>query len=192
MHGTARKQDFARLYSELGLRPGCSLSELKHAYRRRIAELHPDRGGMPAPRPGDTRLPLTDLIALYAAASDFHQRYGRLPGAPARRGLPLKPAPWRTAAPHAMASPAMEVERGDRFGFSGPSTGAEPEERGAIPFARTLIVAIVLIFLVLTLQGVWDLLISSDRQDHVPTPTGVVPHAPPRDTPEPAPTDPAD
>ena len=71
MHGAARKQDFARLYSELGLRPGCTLSELKHAYRRRIAELHPDRRGTMPPRPGDAHLPLTDLIALYAAASDF-------------------------------------------------------------------------------------------------------------------------
>lgn len=192
MHGAARKQDFARLYSELGLRPGCSLSELKHAYRRRIAELHPDRRGALSPRPGDSRLPLTDLIALYAAAADFHQRYGRLPGAPARRGLPLKPAPWRPAGPHAVPSP-FEIERGDRFGASGHSAGAEPpEEIGTIPFARTLIVAIVLIFLVLTLQGVWDLLISSDRQDHVPTPTGVVPRAPPQDAPEAAPAEPVD
>ncbi len=193
MHGAARKQDFARLYSELGLRPGCSLSELKHAYRRRIAELHPDRRGTMPPRPGDVRLPLTDLIALYAAATDFHQRYGRLPGSPARRGLPLKPTPWHATPPHAsmpMGAQAFETERADRFGLASPSSAIEPDESSGIPFARTLIAAIVLIFLVLTLQGVWDLLVSSDREDHVPTPTGVVPHAPP-DAPAPA-SDPSD
>ena len=127
MHGTARKQDFARLYTELGLRPGCTLSELKHAYRRRISELHPDRRGALAPRPGDAHLPLADLIALYAAASEFHQRYGRLPGSPARRGLPLKPAPWRPAGPQGMTPMPSPFEM-ERPGLHGGSI-EPPEER---------------------------------------------------------------
>ncbi len=71
--------DFSLLYSELGLRPGCSLEALKSAYHRRIAELHPDRRG---DRPASARdeAVLRDLIALYGSAMRFHRQHGRLPG----------------------------------------------------------------------------------------------------------------
>lgn len=72
-------QDFAVLYAELELDPGCSLDELRHAYRRRISELHPDRnGGEPAD--GGGQAVLGDLTALYANAVRFERQYGRLPG----------------------------------------------------------------------------------------------------------------
>ena len=70
--------DFLTLYDELGLAPGVSdLDALKQAYRRRVAQLHPDRGG-------DDSDParLQRLNRLYGAALAFEQRYGRLPAAP--------------------------------------------------------------------------------------------------------------
>ena len=36
------KPDLTLLYSQLGLRPDCSLAELQLAYRRRISELQPN------------------------------------------------------------------------------------------------------------------------------------------------------
>ena len=72
-------QDFAVLYEELELDPGCSLDELRHAYRRRNGELHPDRnGGDPAN--DDGKAMLGELTALYANAVRFQRQYGRLPG----------------------------------------------------------------------------------------------------------------
>ena len=77
----ANETDFLDLYRRLGLNPGCGLDELKQAYRRHVAALHPDRQ---AGRPADARMAsrLQRLNAQYGAAMDFHRRYGRLPGAP--------------------------------------------------------------------------------------------------------------
>lgn len=80
-------QDFAALYAELELDPGCSLDELRHAYRRRISELHPDRnGGEPAGDEGQAIL--GELTSLYANAVRFQRQYGRLPGSTARPVAP--------------------------------------------------------------------------------------------------------
>ncbi|WHZ19984.1 MAG: hypothetical protein OJF55_002133 [Rhodanobacteraceae bacterium] len=69
--------DFLTLYDELGLTPGISdLDALKQAYRRRVAQLHPDRRGSD----GDPER-LQRLNRLYGAALAFEQRYGRLPAA---------------------------------------------------------------------------------------------------------------
>jgi hypothetical protein len=77
----ANETDFLDLYRRLGLNPGCGLDELKQAYRRHVAAMHPDRQ---AGRPADARMAsrLQRLNAQYGAAMDFHRRYGRLPGAP--------------------------------------------------------------------------------------------------------------
>lgn len=70
--------DFLVLYEELGLSPGVSdLDALKHAYRRRVAQLHPDRRS--ADQADTDRL--QRLNRLYGAALAFEQRYGRLPAA---------------------------------------------------------------------------------------------------------------
>lgn len=71
--------DFPSLYAELGLTPDCSLEEFKQAYRRRIAQLHPDRRGAAA-YSGDARALLSELTAGYMAITRFHRQYGRMPG----------------------------------------------------------------------------------------------------------------
>lgn len=68
--------DFAALYRELGIDATCSLAELRGAWRRRVAKLHPDHGGSAE----DTGR-LQRLNQRYEAALDFHARHGRLPGA---------------------------------------------------------------------------------------------------------------
>ena len=73
------KPDLTLLYSELGLKPNCTLAELQLAYRRRISELQPDRTGR-LQSPESTAV-LRDLIGLYTTANRFYRRYGRLPGA---------------------------------------------------------------------------------------------------------------
>ncbi|WP_039732362.1 J domain-containing protein [Dyella japonica] len=73
--------DFLDLYRRLGLDPGCQLDELKQAYRRKMAVLHPDRQlGKPVDVHAAARL--QRITAQYSAAMDFHRRHGRLPGAP--------------------------------------------------------------------------------------------------------------
>ncbi|HEY5803133.1 MAG TPA: J domain-containing protein [Lysobacter sp.] len=73
-------QDFSLLYFQLGLEPGCSLDDLKRAYRVRVAELHPDRHNDAAASDEDHEA-LTELTALYSKAIRFHRIHGRLPGA---------------------------------------------------------------------------------------------------------------
>lgn len=71
--------DFSQLYSLLGIEPGCSLEELKHAYRKRVAELHPDRHSS-RPSNDERSIQLATLIPLYKKAIHFHESHGRLPG----------------------------------------------------------------------------------------------------------------
>jgi hypothetical protein len=82
--------DFLLLYQQLGLRPDSSIEELKLAYRRRVADLHPDRPrnakGANAEVAGER---LRQLTALYGSATAFHRRHGRLPGA----GIAARPMP---------------------------------------------------------------------------------------------------
>jgi len=107
----ATKADFMALYQQLGLAPGCSLDELKAAYRRRVAELHPDRHGVSADA-GDA-LRLSELTVAYNAANQFHRRYGRLPGA--AHLAPTTPLPRATATPWAAGIEAQAGKRARRW-----------------------------------------------------------------------------
>ncbi|MBB1061453.1 J domain-containing protein [Lysobacter spongiae] len=99
--------DFNRLYAQLGLRPDCTLEAFKRAYRRKVAELHPDRhpGATTGAAEADA-LSLSELTSLYTTATRFHRAHGRLPGAapssrlvevPRRRHVP--PAEGDTTLP---------------------------------------------------------------------------------------------
>ena len=71
--------DFLLLYTELKVNPDCSLDHFKRAYRRRVAELHPDRvQGKASPA---AMMRLQALTRLHDEAMRFHDRHGRLPGA---------------------------------------------------------------------------------------------------------------
>ena len=81
---------FFALYEELSLDVGCSLGELRYAYRRRASQLHPDRGS----KHSDVQR-LQRLNALYDSALEFHRTHGRLPGnlPPPRTFVPAEPPP---------------------------------------------------------------------------------------------------
>lgn len=72
----AEDTDFVALYDELGLEAECSMDDFKRAYRRRVAQLHPDHS--------DNSFDISRLQRLnrlYAAAIEFQRSHGRLPGA---------------------------------------------------------------------------------------------------------------
>lgn len=98
--------DFMALYHDLGIGADCTLAALRLAYRRRVAELHPDRAG------GDHEEALKALNLRYEAALDFHRLHGRLPGAvpeqmtrPARRVM--TPAANETAVASSQGGNAL-------------------------------------------------------------------------------------
>jgi hypothetical protein len=124
--------DFLRLYQELGLPTTASFEDMKRAYRRRVAELHPDRL-VHADRVGERHAVerMQRLTVLYDAASAFHQQHGRLPGAPAPRA-PQPPYAPRVAVP------------------------AAPRRSGGRRFALAALVAAVLIAWFWNRQGASD------------------------------------
>lgn len=79
----ASETDFLDMYRTLGLRPGCSLPDLKQAYRRHVSRMHPDRRG-DAPADPVAAAKLQRLIAQYDAAMAFEREHGRLPGSVTR------------------------------------------------------------------------------------------------------------
>lgn len=84
----ADETDFLDLYARLRLEPGCTLAEFKQAYRRHVAQWHPDRrAGGRADALAAARL--QRLTRQYGAAMEFHRRHGRLPGAPMRTRFPV-------------------------------------------------------------------------------------------------------
>ncbi len=104
--------DFLWLYRELGIDPGCSPEAFKHAYRRRVSELHPDRNGTGLS--GEEVLKSLNLG--YAAALEFFHAHGRFPGAP----LASVPRPHRQApeapAPQMQPVPAYPQRDADPSG----------------------------------------------------------------------------
>ncbi|WP_440225213.1 J domain-containing protein [Dokdonella sp. MW10] len=100
--------DVLKLYQAFGLEPGAGIDDLRLAYRRRVAKLHPDRHAhrdpISAQLAGEE---LKRLTVLYDAGVDFHRRHGRLPGA-----APAAAEPSATRAGSASAhAPVVEVHR---------------------------------------------------------------------------------
>src|ERR1700761_4516780 len=94
--------DFLLLYAELKVNPDCSLDHFKRAYRRRVAELHPDRAqGKPSPA---AMVRLQALTRLHDEAMPFHARHGRLPGATQA----AQSGPTDTPPPRARMTPSAE------------------------------------------------------------------------------------
>lgn len=126
--------DFARLYAELGVAPDGGLEAFRQAYRRRVAELHPDR---PASAPRDPSL----LIALnlgYAAVLDFHRAQGRIPGQPLARA-----DDGAQAATHAPAAGAVRpVPDADALRTIPPQR--RPAAARSAPRIRVLLVPVLL------------------------------------------------
>ncbi|MET0330182.1 MAG: J domain-containing protein [Dyella sp.] len=88
----ADQTDFLDLYQKLELHPDCGLLEFKRAYRRYVAQLHPDRlAASQCDSNGDGAARLQQLMSQYAAAMDFQRRHGRLPGASGSRASAVKP-----------------------------------------------------------------------------------------------------
>lgn len=108
--------DFAALYRELGVDPGCTPAELRRAWRRRVAKLHPDLGG-----DAEDTGRLQQLNRLYDAAVDFHTRYGRMPGAPPPGQMPIaaeqtsQATAWRRADIDHHETPAAGFGRIARY-----------------------------------------------------------------------------
>lgn len=112
------KPDLTLLYSQLGLKPDCSLAELQLAYRRRISELQPNHPDTGLQSPESSAL-LRNLIWLYATASRFHRRYGRLPGAAAgrvasRSGATVVPHTYNATIPRPYVAAYQQVPSRDR------------------------------------------------------------------------------
>ncbi|PNS08139.1 J domain-containing protein [Solilutibacter silvestris] len=96
--------DFTALYASLDVDPDCDVDTLKHLFRRRIAELHPDRGAA---------LSEEDLMMLYLEALRFHRRHGRFPGARVR-GAAIQPRAVEEQLPrHEVVAAVHPDESGD-------------------------------------------------------------------------------
>lgn len=132
------RPDFSRLYAQLDIRPDCTLEEFKHAYRRRIAELHPDKGAH-ADTPESHAL-LPDLIVLYVTATRFHRRHGRLPGALP----PLPPRADSVAASPTAAEPATLPTLPEPSSSSAIAAGELTSRHGTLMAAALVVLVIIL------------------------------------------------
>lgn len=131
--------DFLDLYRRLGLNPGCGLDELKQAYRRHVAALHPDRQhGRPVDARSASRL--QRLNAQYGAAMEFHRRYGRLPGA-AQTASPSAHAGGRDLSGTVREMPDPFAAR--RRAPSSAPAGREPSHVTHRPHARIAVLLVI-------------------------------------------------
>ena len=153
------KRDMSQLYSRLGLRPGCTLEEFKYAYLRRIAELHPDHSHG-AVRDASA---LSELVWLYATASRFHRRHGRLPGATGPAATPRAARQPQSRAQHA-AMPVADI--GNPMGVK------EPKSRSERPLhMAALMLPLAAVLLLMFLSSDWLTPASRPSSGETPPPS---------------------
>lgn len=147
------KPDFSLLYSELDLPPDCSLEEFQCAYRRRIAELHPDRTGIHPPSP-EAQAALPALISTYVAVNRFHRRYGRMPGGSPRQPIDTRRDTRADISPTQGngSSPMQFASRINQHSASPAAPTSDEPERSSRPTIRLVILFIAL----LVLLASWD------------------------------------
>lgn len=128
--------DFTQLYSQLALRPDCTLDEFKRAYRRRVAELHPDRSPGSSAASPEGGMSLSELTSLYTTATRFHRTHGRLPGAAV--------SPRSSRTPPSPSPPSVPLRPANANGAGGPERGRRLHTRLAI-LAVLLVIALIVI-----------------------------------------------
>jgi len=136
------ERDFSHLYAQLGLQPECSLDALRHAYRRRVSELHPDRRAGQDSDPESQRQ-LSALIPLYKDALRFHAAHGRLPGGS------LAAAGESAAAPSTppLANPAAVPPQAPRAPAPSHEARSRPQSRRWLLIVPLLLAAYLLVSL---------------------------------------------
>ena len=147
------KPDFSLLYSELDLPPDCSLEEFQCAYRRRIAELHPDKTGVDPSSP-EAQAALPALISTYVAVNRFHRRYGRMPGGSPRQSHDTRRDTRPDARPFQGngASPMQLSSRVNLSSSPQPAPMNDEPEQTSRPTIRLVILFIALLILLAS----WD------------------------------------
>jgi hypothetical protein len=178
-----QETDFLDLYRQLDVSPGCDVSELKQAYRRRVATLHPDRQPKLAGDPHASAR-LQRLTAQFGAAMEFHRRHGRLPGAPAMRSAHVRAA--NDGAPRVgdpfVVHRAMPQQAAEAFHAN--SRGHAPGRRRHSRLAALLVVVALLVL-------AWSMYSISSRtgsggiaeESALPVDTGAVARGHPVDAP---------
>jgi hypothetical protein len=151
---TIAAPDFAALYRELGVDANCSPAELRVAWRRRVSKLHPDLGGSAE----DTGR-LQELNRLYDAAVEFHDRFGRMPGAAS--AAPAVPTGAGDAPEAQVAGPAAAAWR---------RLDADAEPQAAAGFGRISRWFVVVSLCTMAVLG-WRL--ANDMADEATGETGV-------------------
>ncbi len=146
-------QDFSLLYFQLDLEPGCSLEELKRAYRVRVAELHPDRHGDRTDSNQGLEA-LTELTSLYSKAIRFHRIHGRLPGAAPKAGGEHTSHTVHPAQPrHAGRGSHDATPTSPRVTASRPIGRSDPAPNRTTP---TLAIVTILVLVIVMLALHWS------------------------------------
>jgi len=98
------KDPFLQHYQTLGINPGCTLAQLKNAYRRLVKTWHPDHypHQHEAAARATAERQMRDINRSFRLLSEYHRRHGHLPAVEdtaSRREEPFVP-PFRQTSGH--------------------------------------------------------------------------------------------